>query len=1139
MMVMALTFGKAESDCDQCRPPIEYNSALYKNKYTIGVLAISGEAATYARYTSTFQDYLTATAGARFDPPIEFEINVVNFQEMYDLSETEEIDFNFVNPSASVCISAEYGSQQLATMVTQVTVDDKDSNLSEFAGLIITRADNQDITEIEDLKDKVVAAVSISGFGAALLQFHEMEKAGLSYINAPKQLVFVGNQPKIVQGVLTGAYEAGFVRTGMIEKTTDPRTGELMDPSLVRILEARQGISSGEVFPYVHSTPLYPEWSLAAHKHVHRDVSQAVQEALYSLSEYVEGTRCDATENITALAMIAQADGGYNSFQPTLASNGVREILHGTGFINVADDGVWKCSRPAELYESIVCPEGFFKKSEVSFAASCAEQNATCPEGLSCSCKPCFEASAVEVAPANLYEPGLGCEKMSICGSIQQTQSMLFSVVDNQEREGLDITVKTYSGSDEEELTVRAGDSSNVYEFNFSAKRVGTAILEIYVGDEQIPTSPIRVQVTDRDCGDFSDSEYRVANVDGECVCSDSSYEMFNRCVSRATFYLAIFIPVACLLAALAAMYIRRKMAEADQFWQIDSEEVKVFEPKKVIGKGVTGLVVLAEYRGSKVAVKQGIRRDHDKHGKGKHKDESGATEDMHDDDDVEQPKRRHRLSSVCELNSAGFAMYGVHILSKSRSTASKPTVGSLETEFQREMRVLSQLRHPNIVTMMGAVVANKSQPVIVMEYMEHGSLRAVLQNPTIEIGGELHLSMLRDISQGVRFLHSCKPAIVHGDLKSANILIDSTFRVKLSDIVLTNRGRVTGTPLWIAPELLRGECANTTASDMYSLGIVLSEMYTRTDPYNEATEEDEELIGQIADPAVNRRPILPPGVPSKMKKLIKFLWHSDSSLRPTADEFDNRVQELDVQSVRVTTRNTGSNGMAGEGLYRRRTQQDQARDDFVYQAFPRHVADKLKAGRRIEPESHPMVTIFFADIVGFNEIQASVPPLKVSSMLDRLYLKFDMLARKHEVFKVETVGDAYMCASNLSSDQDDDHVKRIALLALDVIRLANETLIDEENPELGHVEIRVGFHSGAVVSNVVGSLNPRFGLFGDTVNVASQMENSSAAGKILCSESSAVLLEQQAPELEVSVRGMVNVKGRGPIATHWVTRWS
>jgi serine/threonine protein kinase len=81
--------------------------------------------------------------------------------------------------------------------------------------------------------------------------------------------------------------------------------------------------------------------------------------------------------------------------------------------------------------------------------------------------------------------------------------------------------------------------------------------------------------------------------------------------------------------------------------------------------------------------------------------------------------------------------------------------------------------------------------------------LSDILKNETMHLTGEIILQITRDIAQGIRFLHSSKPPILHGDLKGRNILIDSRFRAKLCDFGLsTKKGNlITGTPFWLAPE--------------------------------------------------------------------------------------------------------------------------------------------------------------------------------------------------------------------------------------------------------------------------------------------------------------------------------------------------
>jgi class 3 adenylate cyclase len=171
---------------------------------------------------------------------------------------------------------------------------------------------------------------------------------------------------------------------------------------------------------------------------------------------------------------------------------------------------------------------------------------------------------------------------------------------------------------------------------------------------------------------------------------------------------------------------------------------------------------------------------------------------------------------------------------------------------------------------------------------------------------------------------------------------------------------------------------------------------------------------------------------------------------------------------------------------------------------------------------------------VGFTTISSELDPRKVAALLDRLYTKLDALSRKHDVFKVETIGDAYMCASNLIKDQD-DHAKRIAEFSIEAIAAANETAIDLDDPSKGVVNIRVGFHSGPVVADVVGTRSPRYCLFGDAVNTASRMESNSEVNRIHCSLATAKLLAKQCPTMPLKSRGKINIKGKGLLHTYWV----
>jgi guanylate cyclase, other len=306
--------------------------------------------------------------------------------------------------------------------------------------------------------------------------------------------------------------------------------------------------------------------------------------------------------------------------------------------------------------------------------------------------------------------------------------------------------------------------------------------------------------------------------------------------------------------------------------------------------------------------------------------------------------------------------------------------------------------------------------------------------------------------------------------------------------------------------------------TDIYAFGIILYEVYTRKDPSD--GEEPSEVLRLVTDNEVDNRPVLPLTCSAPVQSLIIDCLEEASDKRPTSEELDIRLKRLETKNDLDSARKVDSHDRGAVSLF---------------DIFPAHIAEALSQGKKVEPEYRDVVTIFFSDIVNFTTISSSLEPRKVAQMLDRLYSVFDELSHKHDVFKVETIGDAYMAVTNLVNEQPNDHTKRIACFAIDAIEAAQKVMIDEDNPGAGYISIRVGFHSGPVVADVVGNRNPRYCLFGDTVNCASRMESNSDINRILCSDYSAQLLNAQCPEIPVAARGMVAIKGKGEMSTFWV----
>ncbi|XP_039592202.1 guanylate cyclase 2G [Polypterus senegalus] len=465
-----------------------------------------------------------------------------------------------------------------------------------------------------------------------------------------------------------------------------------------------------------------------------------------------------------------------------------------------------------------------------------------------------------------------------------------------------------------------------------------------------------------------------------------------------------------------------------------------------------------------------------------------------------------------------------------------------------KEFRIMRELRHDNLVPFLGACIDPPTICLVSM-YCKKGSLKDILKNVDIELDWMFKLSFAYDIVNGMAFIHRSK-LVSHGNLKPTNCLVDSRMQVKLSGFGLwefrygtKHRVIPSDNPkyeelYWIAPELLRlvlHPFNGTQKGDVYSFAIIMRELIYDSDdgPYHDLDLEPEEIIKKIKHPT-NRVPLRPTLSPEKCSEgiatMLNSCWDENPDRRPCFSTIRRRLRDASPESHAnildnmVNKLEKYANHL--EEVVEERTNQltieKRKIDKLLSSMLPSFIAEQLMAGKSVEPESYESVTIFFSDIVGFTNMCSRSSPLEVVSLLNDLYSLFDDIIMNYDVYKVETIGDAYMVASGLPIRNGVKHVEEIATMSLHFLssvmnfhirHLSNETL-----------KLRIGLNTGPVVAGVVGTTMPRYCLFGDSVNMASRMESNSLPLKIHVSENTAKILRELGQYI-LEERGEIQIK--------------
>jgi len=205
--------------------------------------------------------------------------------------------------------------------------------------------------------------------------------------------------------------------------------------------------------------------------------------------------------------------------------------------------------------------------------------------------------------------------------------------------------------------------------------------------------------------------------------------------------------------------------------------------------------------------------------------------------------------------------------------------------------------------------------------------------------------------------------------------------------------------------------------------------------------------------------------------------------------------------------------------------------DSLLLNILPGEIADELKKFGKSYARKHDQVSVLFADIKGFTSIAEKLTPVKLVTQLDEVFGAFDNIIAKHGMEKIKTIGDAYMCACGLPLADNENAIKSVNA-ALDMQQFIKEFGAANKIQNLPVFEIRIGIHTGPLVAGVVGLKKFAYDIWGDAVNLASQMEQHSEPGKVNISGETYSLVKNY---FNCTYRGKIETKSKGEVDMYFV----
>jgi len=205
--------------------------------------------------------------------------------------------------------------------------------------------------------------------------------------------------------------------------------------------------------------------------------------------------------------------------------------------------------------------------------------------------------------------------------------------------------------------------------------------------------------------------------------------------------------------------------------------------------------------------------------------------------------------------------------------------------------------------------------------------------------------------------------------------------------------------------------------------------------------------------------------------------------------------------------------------------------DVLLLNVLPEEIAKELKMKGAVSPQSYPMVSVLFADLVGFTRLSVGLSPKDLLEELGSMFVEFDRIIDKNHMEKIKTLGDGYMAAGGIPVKNSSNAVDAISA-GLEIIEFVKER--KQANLKRGFPpwEVRVGIHTGHVIAGVIGKNKFSYDIWGATVNTASRIESAGEPGRLNISGITYQLVKDK---FGCRPRGNIEVKNMGKMDMYFV----